>query len=59
MFCFREQYDKMKKDVTLQDEERTKILEKEKHNVRYIFVVYVCFMGCIAFDIRNGKCLFW
>lgn len=32
--CYREQYDKMKDDVMVQDEERIMTLEKEKDNVR-------------------------
>ena len=31
---YREKYDKMKDDVTVQDEERTMVLEKEKDSVR-------------------------
>ena len=34
---FREKFEKMKNDVTVQDEERTMKLEKEKDGVRIFF----------------------
>ena len=57
LFCYREQYDKLKDDVMMQDEERTLILEKEKGNVRtFLFVCCNNIFGC-SLNYCFGFCL--